>query len=71
MARKTAAERREAAQILADADYWRRIESALGWRLLGFSWRETATFETGKYSSIVLKGHQRDDIINAIDYAES
>ena len=57
----------EQRQIEADAAYWNELAARLGWRLHGFTFREHANFDTGHPYLAGLSGHERDDILAAIE----
>lgn len=63
----------EIRRVQADAAYWREIEQPLGWTLLGFSRRFSATYITptrGQLTdTLVLSGPQRDAIAHALQAA--
>jgi hypothetical protein len=60
-------------QDIADRDWWNELGALLGWRVLGWTRRNSATFITSPDGeSIVyleLWGFQRDAIMVAIDAA--
>lgn len=51
-------------EILADVAYWQELEKALGWRLIGFTFRETATFIDNFDDDIHLTANQKNDLMN-------
>lgn len=57
--------KKEIEQIKADASYWRTLGLLTGWTLLGFTFRNSATYAT-RGQSLTLTGSQRDDIVSAI-----
>ena len=59
--------RSEKETTLADLDYWQGFGTALGWRLLGFTYRQGATFVTRSGETIQISGLQRDDIVNRLE----
>lgn len=58
-------------QIEADSDYWREFGIAIGWRLIGFTDRVHASFDTGRKAiylpSFTIVAHERDAIMAAIE----
>lgn len=63
-----------AEQLAADKVYWQELADALGWKLLGFTYRWHGTFKNnithGSDEACHLSGKQRDDIIRAIASAK-
>lgn len=66
---KQLANSKEVNDILKDEEYWVELEELLGWRLIGFSYRLTATYVDKQGRSVNLTGQQRDDIVGAIEWA--
>jgi hypothetical protein len=64
----------EMEQMLEDKAYWEALAFALGWKLLGFTYRWHATYlnhiTQGSDDSVHLSGSQRDDIMRAIATAK-
>lgn len=61
-------------QVEADKAYWLELASALGWKLIGFTYRWHGTYvnviTTGSEEVCHLSGKQRDDILRALDAAK-
>lgn len=58
----------ELKEIEDDLAYWQELADLLGWQVVGFTFKNSALFETSKvYNiSLTLRGGQRDDIVRAI-----
>jgi hypothetical protein len=60
-------------QTIADAAYWEKLSKALGWRLIGFTFRRTALFDTDPghiyCRTLSVNATIRDSILNAISAA--
>lgn len=57
----------EVAVAVADLAYWNELADALGWQVLGFTYRADATFSAGDDTAnmtIIIDGWARDDILN-------
>lgn len=54
--------------IEEDFAYWQELADLLGWKVIGFTFKVSALYETGKEynNTISLWGKQRDDIVRAI-----
>lgn len=69
----TLTKKQEAKLAIADSRYWEKLSKALGWRLIGFTFRVTASFDTDPghiYSqTLQVNATQRDSILNAISAA--
>jgi hypothetical protein len=59
---------KEVKQIEEDLAYWQELADLLGWKVYGFTFKNTASYQTGKdlWNTIQLTGGQRDDIVKAI-----
>lgn len=59
----------EVRDLEGDLRYWTVLANYLGWRVLGFTYRYSASFITGEEGGqlAVLNGKQRDDIVAAIE----
>jgi hypothetical protein len=55
-----------------DLAYWNELANLLGWKVYGFTYKSSASFDTGGmyHSTVQLTGYQRDDIVRAIRNAE-
>ena len=67
--------KKELAEIKADHAYWDELGNVLGWRLHGFTGRNSGSFYTGRNSvtlgsTIYLTGPARDAIMLAINKAK-
>lgn len=64
----------EMEQMLLDKAYWQELADALGWKLIGFTYRWHATYVNnitqGSDESAHLSGKQRDDIMRALAAAK-
>jgi hypothetical protein len=62
--------KRELAEIKADHEYWDEFGDAIGWKLIGFTGRTHASFDTGRKAiylpSFTVVGIERDAIMAAI-----
>ena len=63
--------KQQLAVIEADKNYWEELADVLGWKLHGFTDRNTACFYTGRNgvyigSTLTLTGSERDTILSAI-----
>ena len=63
--------KQQLAVIEADKNYWEELADVLGWKLHGFTDRNTAGFYTGRNgvyigSTLTLTGSERDTILSAI-----
>lgn len=62
--------RAEIAAIEADGAYWKEFGDAIGWRLIGFDYRDRASFYTKSNcpyrAGFVITGPERDAIMAAI-----
>jgi len=60
-------------QLQEELEYWQELETLLGWKLYGWTFKNSASYDTGGlyHSSVTLTGKQRDDIVRAIKNAEA
>lgn len=51
--------------------YWNELADLVGWKLYGFTYKNSASFDTGGlyHNTIQLTANQRDDIVRAIKNA--
>lgn len=52
--------------IKEDLRYWSKLTELLGWKVVAFTGRETATYFDSDNKTIQLTARQRDDIFAAI-----
>jgi hypothetical protein len=53
--------------IIADLAYWQELSKRIpGWRLMGFTYRHTASYISRDGGVVNLTDSQRDDILDAI-----
>lgn len=60
------ASKREIAQAETDREWWQAVGEPCGWRIYGWSYRDTAHFIDSRGQLVVLTGDQRNDIAAAI-----
>lgn len=57
----------EIKQLREDYKWWNRLTDVIeDWRLLGFTYRNSATFIDSSGNSVNLTGQQKEDIIKAL-----
>jgi len=58
----------EMKQIVEDLAYWQELTNLLGWKVIGWTFQNSALLETGTgfNNTLSLHGNQRDDIVRAI-----
>ena len=56
----------EVKRIESDAAWWRQLESIGMWSLIGFTYRNGATFSTSPNQTLQLTGSQAQDILDFI-----
>jgi len=50
-----------------DLAYWVRLEHFVpGWKCFGWTYRNSAIYDTGNGTTLTLNGRQRDDLIEAL-----
>ena len=70
--RKPALRKSEIEQIEADARWWNQITERIeGWTLIGFTFRNSATFGTVDGETLSLTGKQAKSLIDHFDWSES
>lgn len=53
--------------LLEEKAYWEEISNLIdGWRLLGWTYKEGATYVNKDNQTIHLTGWQRDDLVHAL-----
>lgn len=61
-------------QVAEDKAYWQELATALGWKLIGFTYHWHTTYVNnithGSDESCHLSGKQRDDIMRALAAAK-
>lgn len=67
--------KKELKQLVADRAYWEELGANLGWRLYGWSFQSSATFDTPNQNNprqpfqIQMLASQRDAIMQALNEA--
>jgi hypothetical protein len=65
--------KREIAEIESDGNYWHEFCDAVGWKLVGFTYRDHAGINTGSQmpyrGGFSITGKERYDIMAAIERA--
>ena len=61
----------ELEQMEADLLWWKVLEAYIPeWQVFGFTYRHSASIDTGNGLTITLRGFQRDQIVSALFRAE-
>lgn len=60
-------------QVEEDHKYWEKLTKLTGWRVIGFSYRQTASFDTGSRApyrpGFQITGKELDDILAGVSKA--
>jgi hypothetical protein len=52
--------------IKAQLAYWQELAELVGWEVMGWSFKNTASYVTGENQTLQMTGRQRDDLVAAI-----
>jgi hypothetical protein len=58
---------RQSDEINNDRQYWEVLAEYLGWRLSGYTYKQSAIFFDADNHPATLTGSQRDDIVRVIN----